>query len=220
MLEQEGYPFKSKKHSEALAIYQRNNTTEGLIGIQHYLHISNDGVSWSHQKSCPECLKYQFTENFKLKVSDKCCFRLKEEPLRKWQKENRRPHAIIGIMRDEGGRRTNAKCIVFSGKRLKSFQPLAYLTKEWEEWFIKEYKIKISEIYGEPYNFSRTGCKGCPFNPKLQDALDILEKYFPAERKQCEIIWKPVYDEYRRIGYRLKKDDGYKQMTLEDCGMK
>ena len=61
------------------------------------------------------------------------------------------------------------------------------------------------EIYKYPYNFERTGCKGCPFNPNLQKDLDTLKKYFPAERKQCEYIWKPIYDEYRRIGYRLKK---------------
>lgn len=38
----------------------------------------------------------------------------------------------------------------------------------------------------------------------LQKELDTLGEYFPEERKQCEIIWKPVYDEYRRLGYRLK----------------
>lgn len=27
----------------------------------------------------------------------------------------------------------------------------------------------------------------------------------PNERKQCEYIWQPVYAEYRRLGYRLKK---------------
>lgn len=32
-----------------------------------------------------------------------------------------------------------------------------------------------------------------------------MEKLLPNERKACEIIWKPVYDEYRRIGYRLNK---------------
>ena len=25
-----------------------------------------------------------------------------------------------------------------------------------------------------------------------------MEKYLPNERKQCELIWKPVYEEYRR----------------------
>lgn len=54
------------------------------------------------------------------------------------------------------------------------------------------------------YNFTRTGCKGCPFALKLQNELDTLEKFFPAERKQCEALWKPVYEEYRKLGYRLR----------------
>ena len=36
--------------------------------------------------------------------------------------------------------------------------------------------------------------------------LICYRKFFPNERKQCEIIWEPVYDEYGRLGYRLRKD--------------
>jgi len=108
-------------------------------------------------------------------------------------------------MPSEGGRRATAKCLAFKNKgKGISFHPLVPVTKEWEDWFISEYNIEICDIYKEPYNFNRTGCKGCPFNINLQKELDILEKYFPGERTQCEAIWKPVYDEYRRIGYRLK----------------
>ena len=109
--------------------------------------------------------------------------------------------------------RRSSKCLAFERGKLKAFQPLVPVTKEWEEWFINEYQIEICDIYKPPYNFERTGCKGCPFAIELQQELDILEKHFPAERKQCEIIWKPVYDEYRRIGYRLKSG---RQMSLED----
>ena len=107
-------------------------------------------------------------------------------------------------MSSEGGRRMTANCLAFSNKKLKAFQPLVPVTKEWENWFIKEYNIKICDIYNPPYNFERTGCKGCPFNIRLQEDLNTLDKYFPAERKQCELIWGPVYKEYRAIGYRLK----------------
>ena len=140
---------------------------------------------------------------------------MKEEPLINWAKENKRGIAIIGIMMDEGGRRTKATCLKFSGKKLKKFQPLVPVTKGWEDWFINAYKVEISDIYKEPYCLSRTGCKGCPFALNLQDELDTLEKFFPEERKQCEIIWKPVYDEYRRLGYRLKKEE-QKQMEITD----
>ena len=32
----------------------------------------------------------------------------------------------------------------------------------------------------------------------------------PAEYKQCEYLWKPVYDDYRRLGYRLRKNEQVK----------
>ena len=133
---------------------------------------------------------------------------MKEKPLTKWSKENNSPYGITGIMRDEKGRRSKSSCLAFkSNGELNFFQPLVPITKEWEGWFIDKYDIKICDIYKEPYNFLRTGCKGCPFALHLQNELDTLEKYFPNERKQCEAIWKPVYDEYRRLGYRLKKKD-------------
>ena len=34
-----------------------------------------------------------------------------------------------------------------------------------------------------------------------------MEKLLPSEYKQCNILWKPVYDEYRRINYRLKEEE-------------
>ena len=207
MLEKEGYPFKSKRHAQCVDIYQKHKSLDGRIGLQHYLHLSNDGVNWTPARSCPNILKYQFTEEFKLKVSDKCCLRLKEDPLHKWQKENNKPHNIVGIMRDEGGRRDKSVCMAWkNSKKNLNFQPLVPVTKEWEQWFIDTYHVKICDIYYPPYNFERTGCKGCPFNPKLQKDLDTLERFFPAERKQCEIIWGPVYEEYRRLGYRLREN--------------
>lgn len=150
-------------------------------------------------------MRQQFTEEYdKIRVSDECCRKIKEEPLRKWQEENGKPYVMIGLMRTEGGRRVNSQCLVFKGKRLNAFQPLVSVSKEWEEWFINEYNIKLCDLYYPPYNFVRTGCKGCPFAKDLQRELDVLERFFPAERKQCEIIWRPVYEEYRRLGYRLK----------------
>lgn len=198
-LEKYGYPFKGKMHSKWLDNYQRN-------GMHHAIHnylSEGDKILF---RPCPNKLKYQFTEDFKMRVSDKCCVKMKEEPLKKWQKENNKPYGILGIMREEGGRRIKSECVVFENNKLIKFQPLAKVTHEWEKWFIDEYKIPLCKLYYEPYNFIRTGCKGCPFAPHLQEELDTIQKYFPNERKQCEYIWKPVYDEYRRIGYRLKKN--------------
>lgn len=210
VLEKEGYPFKSKGHAKWVDLYQRNGRNQA---IENYL--ASDKKDRDLYRTCPKKLKYQFSEEFHLRVSDKCCINLKEKPIEKWSKENQRPYGINGLMRAEGGRRSFAKCLAFVGGKLKIFQPLTPMTPEWEEWFIKTYHIKICDIYHPPYSLIRTGCKGCPFALYLQDELDMLEKFFPNERKQCEIIWKPVYDEYRRIGYRLKKNCDY-QYSLND----
>lgn len=193
-LEEYGYPFKSKEHSLYVATYQ--SIGEKSKTYQRYLFPSEERKSYG----CIEKLKYQFTSNFNLKISDKCCLKLKEEPLREYEKESGRHIAILGIMPSEGGRRNSAKCIV----KDKHFSPLVKVDKAWEEWFIKEHDIKLCKLYYPPFNFKRTGCKGCPFNINLQNDLDIMERLLPSERKQCEFIWKPIYEEYRRIGYRLE----------------
>lgn len=210
MLEKEGYPFKSKEHSQRWREFKKSGFE--LKHIQRYLGLyrrPKDTDNTIKRYSCPKKLRYQFTEEYRengLRISDKCCERLKEEPLHIWQEKNGRPYGIVGIMKEEGGRRNLAHCLAFKKKGWFNFQPLVVVTKAWEDWFIEQYHIDISDIYKPPYNFERTGCKGCPFALKLQNELDILEKFFPNERKQCEAIWKPVYDEYRRLGYRLKKE--------------
>lgn len=195
-LEEFGYPFKSKVHSLYLSVYQNNKFI--TKGCNRYLNPERERGRFV----CPKILRYQFTPEFNLKVSNKCCDKLKKEPMKKWMKENKKTFTITGMLKEEGGARVKLDCFNLNNK---TFHPLAMVTKKWEDWFIKEYDVKICDIYKDPYNFPRTGCKGCPFIINLQEELDVLEQYFPAERKQCELIWKPVYDEYRKIGYRLKK---------------
>lgn len=199
-LEKYGYPFKSKLHSKWVAQYQKSGRT---WAIENYLGEGEKKLF----RPCPDILKYQFTDDFKLKVSDQCCLKMKEEPVHKWQKENNKPYGILGIMQEEGGRRFNSGCLAFRGGKLKNFQPLAKVTHEWEKWFIDEYKIPLCKLYYEPYNFDRTGCKGCPFALHLENDLQVMKKYFSNEYEQCQIIWQPVYEEYRRIGYRLKREE-------------
>lgn len=202
MLEDEGYPFKSKMHSSLVEKYQRGGFA--YKSVRAYTQMEKTLNGQDCYRPCPQKLMFQFTPENKLKISDHCCYRLKEEPLEKWCYANNKSIAIVGIMREEGGRRFKAQCLQFKGKKLRKFQPLAVIGKEWENWFINTYNIQLCTLYYPPYNFSRTGCKGCPFALRLEDELNTLEEYFPNERKQCEIIWKPVYDEYRRLGYRLK----------------
>ena len=213
MLEEEGYPFKSKFHSRKVDTFQRNGMNR-TVKVYLKLEPAKSGNYVLGDHACPKVLREQFEEGYALRISNKCCDRLKKDPLHKWQKENNRPYAVIGIRPSEGGKRENAQCMAFHGDKLHAFQPLVPVSDEWERWYIESHNVRICDIYKPPYNFPRTGCKGCPYAIKIQEELDTLERYFPNERKQCEIIWKPVYDEYRRLKYRLR--DGGRQMNIFD----
>lgn len=197
MLEEVGYPFKSKEHSQKVSYYQNSGMTKTVI---NYL-----GQGTKTDFLCPEKLKYNFTPDFKIKVSDKCCRKLKKEVADKWAEENKRPIKITGMRKAEGGLRTSHNaCTIFDEGNLLKFHPLQPLEESFIDWFIAERKIELCELYYPPFNFKRTGCKGCPFSLDLQNQLYIMAVYFPDERKQCEMIWGKVYNEYRRIHYRLE----------------
>lgn len=201
VLEKYGYPFKSKQHAHNLGIYQ--NQKKLTATNLRYLG-KEEGRQIMYR--CPKQLEYQFTEEFNIKVSERCCNKLKKQPMLKWQKDNNKTINITGMRKEEKGLRNNITCIVTDkDKKVIKFHPLSVISEEWEDWFIQKYNIEICKLYNEPFNFKRTGCKGCPFALGLQEELDALEKYLPNERKQCEFIWKPIYEEYRRIKFRLKR---------------
>ena len=198
MLEEKGYPFKSKEHSKKLELYQNGSKSKW---IDNYLF--NEHTKFK----CPKILKYQFTKDYDIKISDKCCYELKKKVIHKWEKENNKHIAITGMRNSEGGQRANIGCILLDKKnQLLKYHPLAKVTDEWCDWFVEKYNIELCKLYLPPFNFRRTGCKGCPFSLDLQKQLDIMELYLPNELKQCENIWQPIYQEYRRLNYRLKKN--------------
>lgn len=204
MLEKVGYPFKSKEHSLYVQQYQRNGMSKT---VDRYLNPSEKRKAYG----CPSFLRYQFTSEFQLKLSNRCCFELKKKPVHKWQKENNRTITITGMRKEERGTRNKLTCITRDSKgKVTHFHPLAVVNDEWENWFIEKENIALAPLYCQPYNFKRTGCAGCPYNINLQKDLETLEELLPAERNRCELIWKPVYEEYRRLGYRLKKTEQIK----------
>jgi 3'-phosphoadenosine 5'-phosphosulfate sulfotransferase (PAPS reductase)/FAD synthetase len=247
MQQKDGYPFKSKQHAHNMAIYRNNKelcdkylkeitNNKELLKDYDYIHNLPDGVKtfikyWFgirerereiciSTKAIPNQLKYQITNEFKLKISDKCCYRLKKETFHEYEKESGRYIGITGMKSEEGGMRSVIKCTVFDdkSKKLKRFHPLLVVSKEWEWEFIKRYNIPICKLYYPPYNFERTGCRCCPFAQNLQEELNALYKLLPNDYKIAKQLWKPVFDEYIRIGYRLKyyPDEKGVQLSIFD----
>lgn len=207
LLQTYGYPFKSKEFAERLhrAREVLGTEKEKLNWMQKFI-TGKDKYGNETQFTCPDMLKYLiYTNDFP--ISDKCCYYLKEAPIQTWSKENKKPVHITALLQAEGGRRANTSCLAFKRGKLFHFNPFAVVPEEFISYLIDKYNIELCKLYYPPYNFKRTGCKGCPFNINLQSELETIRYFFPSEAKQCEHIWKPVYEEYRKIGYRLRKND-------------
>lgn len=202
MLMKNGYPFKSKEHAQKVAIFQKSGYTKTVL---NYI-----GKGEKKDFLCPEKLVYQFNDNFKIKISDKCCFYLKKNVAENWSEKIKKPIAITGVRKNEKGlRQSMGGCLTFDKNKIKKFHPLFPVENKWVDWFIQTKKIELCKLYYAPFNFKRTGCKGCPFSVDLQNQLDTMAIFFPKERRQCENIWGEVYKEMRKINYRLSE-----QITL------
>lgn len=155
MLKEKGYPFKSKEHAHKLCIYQTGGMTKS---VDRYVKGLRPDDSLS-KFACPKSLLYQFTDEFDLKVSEKCCDELKKKTIHRYEKQSGRYVAIIGLRMDEGGERAHRKgCVVFDSKNnLKKFKPLNPVSNDFMEWYIESRKIKLCRLYYEPFNFKRTG---------------------------------------------------------------
>lgn len=191
-----GWPFKSKEHSQKLYEWKRGCRSNSH---KRYFRQLPNGFS-----PCPQVLMYQLQDDFDMNISHFCCHEFKKKPIKDYMKQSKRSITLTGMMRTEGGQRTTLNCIVTDNDgALKKFHPMAVCTTEWEDWYIKQRDIKLSELYYPPFNFTRTGCIGCPFSKDIKSELETLSLLEPSEYKRAQWLWKTVYDEYRRIGYRL-----------------
>ena len=173
-----GYPFKSKEHSLKVGSYKRGSRKRSILEYKNGF----EGVE-SSRFQCPKKLMYQYEDSFKLNISDKCCYKLKKEPVKKWEKQNSKKITMTGMRKAEGGQRANiSKCVITRQGKIVKFHPLLVVNDEFEQWFIEKYKVKLCRLYYPPFNFDRTGCKGCPFALHLQNQLEIMERFLPRER--------------------------------------
>lgn len=201
LLEEVGYPFKSKEHSQLVGMYQENGHSNTTL---RYVNPPKGRERFG----CPKCLKYQFEKTMDFKISKKCCDELKKKPFNKYQDQYKKPYKLTGERKDEGGLRSiHGDCLqIDKNGNLKKFKPLNPMNDEWINWLVENKNIKLCDLYYEPYNFKRTGCCGCPYNIHIQNDLEMMKELLPCEYFKANHIWKPVYEEYKRIGYRIKKE--------------
>lgn len=174
-----GYPFKSKEHSLRVEQFNKNHISNY---IKKYITGIDENINGETKFKCPKILLYQFEKQGQYNYSNKCCYKLKKDLLHKWQKDNNKTMVITGVRNEEGGNRARLGCLTNNNKM---FHPLIVVSEEWESEFIKRNNIELCKLYYEPYNFERTGCKGCPYSLQLQKNLEHIYIYIYAKRVQA-----------------------------------
>ena len=207
-LQRVGLPFKSKEHSQKVLEWKKGYRTKS------HLNYFRQGDRKTF--CCPKMLMYQITDDFKLKISAECCNEFKKKPIKEYMKQSGRKITITGMTRAEGGQRTHLNCVITENNKLKKFHPLAIVNSDWENWYIDQKSIQLCLKVNAKWAHTASGPSKVVRRVIQFAQLDTLRKLLPEEAKRAEWLWKDVFDEYRRIGFRLKKENEQPSLFEED----
>jgi 3'-phosphoadenosine 5'-phosphosulfate sulfotransferase (PAPS reductase)/FAD synthetase len=184
-----GYCFPSKDISMTVHYAQQGSKW----AVNCFQGLNKDGTESPYKKST--YIRWHFLVDSKFKISDKCCWELKEKPLNKWHKAMGYV-PIVGTLASESRRRRGAwlqtGCNSFSKKKPIS-KPLSFWTHNDILHFLLDYRIPYASVYGEiiegkngmltTTGEKRTGCSLC----LVGCHLDKTNKYQRLKRTHPDI---------------------------------
>jgi len=155
IIEKYGYPVISKVISQQISEIR---TTKSKKLLTKRLHgIDNKKVGKLSEK-------WKYLINAPFKISHRCCYYLKKQPVIDWEKENK-CHPILGVRASESNLRQNmfnknGGCNTFKTKRPISM-PLSFWKNEDIDNFLNQIDYTPKSIYKK--GMSSTGCMFCLF---------------------------------------------------------
>ena len=163
VIETYGYPVVSKRIAASIYRY-RLNPKKNQWRLEKQKATGYISKKWRYLIKAP------------FKISDYCCYHLKEGPLNQHMKKTgNKP--MIGIRAGESdGRKTQYKkngCNSFKNKNPVSW-PIAFWTKKDIEDYIEKYNVKYSEIYDK--GEKRIGCMFCMFGLSNEESPNRFER--------------------------------------------
>ncbi len=149
-----GYPMFTKRISNAIRTYRRAKSPETRQKSQEY--ISRMFNKYDQYKT--------------LNISDKCCDKLKKEPIKKIAKKLGMECAIIGTLSEESRQREvdwlDYGCNIFYKKKDNQCRPLSFWTENDIYEYIDLFNIRIADLYTMGYE--RNGCMFCGFGVEYE----------------------------------------------------
>ena len=224
VLKEFGFPVLSKEIAGKIELLQ--NPTEKNKTVRHAIITGETGEYGGNRQGTRMQLPLKWLKRFggadaegaalgykaaPFKVSEKCCYYLKEKPCDDWAKEhNSVPY--LGLMASEGGRREKALmmhgCNYFGESTIRS-APFAIFDRQDILQLALDLDVPVPEIYGrivrEPSGklrttkAQRTGCSMCGFGihlDKRPHTFDLLYDRNPDEWAfwMYKVGWGEVLD--------------------------
>jgi hypothetical protein len=255
VLNEVGFPVISKKMAGRIDLLQnpteknktvRNAIITGTCGeLGHFAKNSSMKLPQKWLQLFAGMANEEYGTHYKkapFKVSNKCCYWLKEKPCDDWAKEHN-SFPYLGMMASEGGQREDALMehgCNYYGKTVMRSAPFAPFLRQDILQLALDLRVPVPEIYGEIARYEngmlyttraqRTGCSMCGFGIHMEDRphrFDRLREDNPSEwkfwmyhcctdKKTGEIYgWGKVLD---YIGVEWEDDWNLrpKQMTMDE----
>ncbi len=221
VLQTEGFPVLSKK--TANKINTLANPTAKNATVRHAIITGDCGAQGHYAKNSKIRLAKKWLKLFggldeegralgyqapPFKVSDKCCYYLKEKPCDDWARKN---HSVpfLGLMASEGGQRADALeehgCNYFGKTTIRSC-PFAFFFHSDVVHLAVDLGVHIPEIYGkvviseETNEFDdhvysttgeqRTGCSMCGFGIQMEKRPHRFDRLFTRSPEEWDFWMK------------------------------
>jgi hypothetical protein len=238
-----GYPILSKETANKIALLQ--NPTEKNETVRHAIMTGETGEYGGYRKGTRMKMSQKWLEKFggienerygtnyqtaPFKVSDKCCYYLKEKPCDDWAKEhNSVPY--LGLMASEHGRREKSLMINgcnYYGKTTTRSAPFAIFSRQDLLQLAIDLNAPVPEIYGTierkadgtlyTTKAQRTGCSMCGFGIHLEERPHRFDRLRERNPKEWEfwmytMEWGKVLD-YIGIEWESQPYDPSAQLSL------
>lgn len=176
VIEKYGYPVVSKRVSRFIQDLQNptdRNANVRNLRLTGYSSCTNPG---KYQPSMKLPNKWHYLINAPFKISDKCCDKLKKEPLNTYEKQHGTKR-IIGIMADESEMRMQqARRNGPEGENYLA--PMIFWTRQDVIRYIRFMALPYCKIYGDIVDLPngtldttgehRTGCMFCMFGVHME----------------------------------------------------
>lgn len=155
-----GSPCFSKMQDDFIDRYQRGSRCRSVM--ERIMGKDSSGRDWTRFKLSKKARELLLSGELH-RVSPKCCYYLKKETTRKYEKESGLK-AILGVRGSESAlRKTQYKSCFTKDKK---FTPIHDLSDELMDKIYAKYNIETPEVYK---HICRTGCMGCPYGSYKHD---------------------------------------------------